>query len=395
MDDVGDVRHNTVGEKGIVHLLAGIADALPFQSVNQRKGGVVVSVEHRCRGIGISRRFREVGYLGFPVFRVNNLNGLAARAGGTDGFIMAVTVLLDEAIGGIQDFRRGTVVFFNQEYLCPGIIPFKMHQGIGVGGAETINALVFIAHHKEIAALAHEQPDKGMLDFRGILGLVHAEIAVLILKGSQHLRVLLQNPLGVHHLIVKIHYPPLQQLRPVLLVNGWEVVNTGFQFADFLGGKHLVFHIGDIRSDVPENAGGCIILVDPLIDFPQEGQYLPFLCQPEGIAAIGLAVEANDAIGKAVDGAKGKAVGILPGELCPEALAHFIGSRHGVGHGENLSGRNAAAINHIAQAGHQHRGLPAARHCQKEHGTVYRQDGLPLTIVEPGKMVFCELFRGY
>ena len=106
-------------------------------------------------------------------------------------FGAAVFVLLDEFLGSGHNGTSGAVVLLQIEYLCTGIDGFKLGESLRVGGPKAVDALVLVAHQKEVAVLSRQQSENGMLDFGGVLGLVHTEVGVAAAELLQKLRKLL------------------------------------------------------------------------------------------------------------------------------------------------------------------------------------------------------------
>ena len=106
-------------------------------------------------------------------------------------FGAAVFILLNKFLSSGHNRASGAVVLLQIENLCPGVDGFKLGEGLGVGGPKTVDALVLVAHQKEVAVLSRQQSENGVLDFGGVLGLVHTEVGVAAAELLQKLRKLL------------------------------------------------------------------------------------------------------------------------------------------------------------------------------------------------------------
>ena len=86
-----------------------------------------------------------------------------------------------------------------------------------------------------------------MLDFRGVLGLIHTKISVSCLELAEDWRTELQNFPGIHQLVVIIHLLLLLQGLTIGMVQGGKVGHTlHFHLRQLLlRGDHLVFYIGN------------------------------------------------------------------------------------------------------------------------------------------------------
>ena len=58
-----------------------------------------------------------------------------------------------------------------------------MEQGRRLRRPEAVDALILVAHQKEVLPLPRQQAQDRVLDTRRVLGLVHAEVAIAVLKG--------------------------------------------------------------------------------------------------------------------------------------------------------------------------------------------------------------------
>ena len=74
-----------------------------------------------------------------------------------------------------------------------------------------------------------------------------------------------------------------------------------------------------------------------------------------------------DAGTDAVNGLEGQPVRHIRSEQGGKAGCHILGRRHRIGHRQNFLRSNAFGVNHIAEAGHQHRGLAGAGHSKKQY----------------------------
>ena len=292
-------------------------------------------------------------------------------------------VFPDEIIRQAENFRRGAVVLLHQQHPGVGVGLPEPHQGLRISGPEAVNALILVAHHEDVPALLRQKLNDRMLDFRGVLGLVHADIGEHILKMRQHVRALFQNGLSIDHLVVVVHPVLLPQRQVVPAIQLRELLEPGVQVVDLLLVEHAVLGIGDVLAKLFYDALGGKFAAEGAVQVGNQlGQKPLVLHQPEGIpAAVGLSVKINDLGGNAVDGAKFRDVGAVLAKQAGKALLHLPGGGFCVGHGQDSVGRDPAAAEHIAQAGHQHGGFSAAGHGQQQDRAlcgVYRLCLLPV-----------------
>ena len=124
--------------------------------------------------------------------------------------------MLDDAVGGIQDIGGGTIVLFQANGLCAGIELFKVEDILNGSPTETVDALVIVTHHADVALRAGEQADQTELRHAGILIFVHQQVAVFVLVELPHIRMFGQQ---LHGLVDKVV----------------EIKGTGFLQALFIG----------------------------------------------------------------------------------------------------------------------------------------------------------------
>ena len=68
------------------------------------------------------------------------------------------------------------------------MVLLKVEESLWVCGAKAIDALVLISNQKQVSAVMGQQGDDAVLDFGGILCLIHAEVVIPMLKVAQHRR---------------------------------------------------------------------------------------------------------------------------------------------------------------------------------------------------------------
>lgn len=231
-----------------------------------------------------------------------------------------------------------------------------------------------------------------MLDPGGILGLVHANVTVAVLKRLQNLRVPAQYGQGVDHLVVEIHLPALAQGLVVGAEKGREVHALRLHRRQFLPGEHLVFGVGDGGFQGPDSALRGKVPALGAVELGHQGALFPAVLQHrKGGAAESPLIEADDPAAHAVDGAKFQ----LPGFLLPEqggkAGGHVPGGGHRIGHGEDALRGDARYKPHIAQPRHQHGGFAAAGYRQQQHRPLHRLDRRLLLGIQIGGKLCLEL----
>ena len=135
------------------------------------------------------------------------------------GLALALGVVLNDAVGCVEDIGGGAVVLLQSDGLGAGIELFKIEDIFNGSAAEAVDALVIVAHHANVALRPSEQADQTELRHAGILILVHQQVAVLVLVELPHVRVFSQQLHGLVDEIVKIERTGLLQLFLVSCVD--------------------------------------------------------------------------------------------------------------------------------------------------------------------------------
>ena len=286
-------------------------------------------------------------------------------------FGAAVFVFLDERVRHLDNLPRRAVVLLHVKHLGVGIDLIKFGQRLRIGRAEAVNTLIFIADQKQIAVLPGQQPDDGMLDFRGVLRLVDAEIAVLRLYGAQYLGVLPQDAQRIDHLVVVIHLLPRAQRFVVSREKGRKINSFDLDLSQCVALQHLVFGIGQRSLQGFDRAFGGKFAALGAVQLSDERGFLTAVFQqPERRAPEHALVPADDAAAHAVDRAEGELSGFLRAEQRSVPCLHIARRRDRIGHGQNAFRRDAAHMAHITQPRDQCGGFAAARHGKQQHRPV-------------------------
>ena len=166
------------------------------------------------------------------------------------GFALAAQIVLDHAVGGVQNIAGRAVVLFQPDHLCAGEMRFKVQNIFNGRAAETIDRLVVITHHAHIAAAAAQQAHQLKLCHAGILIFVHQHIAETVVVILAHFLILPEQQHHVEDQIVKIHSTGFFQARRISRVQLGN--QTAFRirsiFGGLGGGDHLILQMADLRD---------------------------------------------------------------------------------------------------------------------------------------------------
>ena len=177
-----------MGEKATVYLTAPIGNLLALEEINEGDGAVVVPVENGDGTSGSLRHSGQIGILAGSVLHHHLTNTGPGAPRGDHSLRVTVFVLLNKGLSSADDLLGGAVIDFHVQHLCLGIDLLEVEQGLGIGCSEAIDALVLISHHEQIPAGLSQEGDDGVLDFRGVLGLVYAKVSVSCLKLAEDWR---------------------------------------------------------------------------------------------------------------------------------------------------------------------------------------------------------------
>ena len=147
---------------------------------------------------------RDVAGLVLLVFGGVHLHLVALAVIRPQGLALALGVVLDDAVGGVQDVGGGAVVLLQTDGLGARVELFKVQDVLDGGTTEAVDALVVVAHHADVALRAGEQAHQTELRHAGVLILVHQQVAVFVLVELAHVRVLGQQLHGLVNEIIEV-----------------------------------------------------------------------------------------------------------------------------------------------------------------------------------------------
>ena len=256
----------------------------------------------------------------------------------------AVGIFLDKPVRGRHDLPGGAVVPLQAQDPGPGPVLRKADQDGGVGGPEAVDALILVPHQKEVPALPRQQTDDPVLDLRGVLGLIHAEIPVAPLKLLQDPGVLPEDPQGIDHLIVIVHPPALPEHLLIVPENFGELHPSTWTWASSSLVSIWFFSIGDGGHQGLHRTLGCKLSRLRPVQLPQERPPLPrVLPQVKGRPPQPALIGADDLAAHAVDGTELQPLRRRLPKKGGKAGAHIPGGGHGIGHGQDLLRRDPLA----------------------------------------------------
>ena len=226
-DQRAQVVQRVVGkQRGLAVLAAdGEGHARALQRVAQRRQAVVVAAEHAQRPSGRERlgAARDLCALGVPVAQGAVFHDAAVGLGGGHALLAAVCVVLYDAAARVHDLGAGAVVGLHVEHARAGVGVLEVHQIVGRGAAEAIDALVLVAHEEQVAAGAGQQVADALLDGRGVLRLVDLDVVVGAAVALQQRRHDGERAVGEGEQVAKVHHAALALCAAVVLVQLFQV----------------------------------------------------------------------------------------------------------------------------------------------------------------------------
>ena len=153
-----------MGKKGRLSATANIGRSLFFQQIDEGQCTFVIAVQHG-KALPCRRLLGKGSILTPPTGQPTAHHRLTHRIGCGHPLGMAMGILPDKIPGCGNNAAGRTVIGLQIQHL--GLRPVRLegHQRLRIGGAEAVNALIFVAYHKQVAAVGCQQADDLMLDF--------------------------------------------------------------------------------------------------------------------------------------------------------------------------------------------------------------------------------------
>ena len=376
-----------MGKKGRLSAPTDIRCSLFFQQIDERQRAFVIAVQHG-KALPCRRLLGKPGVLTPPPGQPAAHHRCTHKIGRCHPLGMAVGILPDKIPRGSNNAAGGAVIGLQIEHLCLRPVLLEGHQRLRISGAKTVNALILVAHHKQVAAVRCQQPNDLMLDFRGILRLIHMKITIFLLPCLQKLRLGSQDLQAVDHLIIVIHQPVIQKQLTVG-IKQLEKLLTVLQLLDLFVGKHRVFTVSNAGFALLQIAVGGKAPIGPFPRFPHQPRAVRFVTDKLKSLSTGHLFKLPDDPGAhPVDGAKFQSRSVFFPKSFGKSAAQIGCRRHRIGHRQNRLGRHLTAIEQIPDPRQQRGGFTAAGDSQQQHRPFGLADGSLLLLVQPqGKLL--------
>ena len=293
-------------------------------------------------------RFR----LGDLVVAAGEADGLPFPSGGPQHLVDALAVVGDQGIGRLKDRGGRAVILFQLHHGAGGRvvgpvakISLEAHQDLEIGGAEAVDALVRIPHHKHgaippvldlvwLLAISHQELQELVLGAVGVLIFIHQHVAEPPVPVAADLPVLPQELHRQEEEIIEIQGVVGRQSAAVVPVGLRHLaiplpVRLGFQLvgqpalvfgvadgpAHFLGLKALRIQPELLGDDLLHQALGVVFVVDGELSCPT---------QPVGVVVF-VDVKAQQPREEGVEGADPEVFDHLPVDAAAQLLLFHQG----------------------------------------------------------------------
>ena len=303
-------------------------------------------------------------------------------------------VFLNHAVGRLDNGAGRTVILFEFENLCLGIVFLKPQDVFDARPAERIDALRVVAHHANVAPHVGQFLDNQVLGVVRILILVHQNILELLAVLLDNFGVVAQQDVHVEQQVVKVHGSVLPTLTHVV---GIDFGQSGTLGPRIFGHQGVVGSIGLGQHQVVLGQRNTGINLVGFILFVGE-----FELSDDGfdhIAAVGRVVDGKglgeaeqcrlgpqDAAEERVKGTHPQSPHHLGRQDTGHTVAHFASRFVGEGQGHDVAGRNAL-FQHMGDAHGQHARFAGACTGDNQRGAVVVFDRTALRAVESFEII--------
>ena len=318
-------------------------------------------------------------------------DAFSVRQRGDQILLDSIAVFGDQRVRGLQNLRRGAVIFRHQDRLCAGVVRFKLHQVLHVRAAPGVDRLVRVAHDEEIFVVAAEHLHQLILQAVNVLKLVDHDVFQPLLPLEADLRILLKDVEGEFDQIVVVEREAFLLLVEIAVEDDLfrrRCVQILFVQRLKRHGDHVKIiirvleellnfdHISRVREGhIPQRQPAL------LIDDGEHGVDVGVVQHEKALRILhGVAVLLQDGHAEAVEGVDIAGV-VVAGEIV-DALAHLIGGLVREGDAENVAGQNAHFVHEKGKAVGEGSRLAGARARDHAHEALRRRHSLQLRRVQ-------------
>ena len=312
----------------------------------------------QCVGLGVHAvQHGAVPPVGAPVVRHHNLAhhevGLVTFVeGGFDQNLiprsvlrpqrlaLAAHVVADHLVGSVQDILGRAVILLQADDTGTLILRLKAENVFNIGTPETVDALVIVSHHADVAVSSGQKAGQQILEMVGVLVFVDQHIAELALVVFPGRFVTLQQANRVQNDVIEVQCIGILQLFGVKFIYFTNTDSTPVPVVlrllrELFRSHHLILGRGHDRQDLPD--GKCFLIQAQILQNRLD----------DALAVIGIVdgeipgeaqlvnVPAQDTHTGRVEGGCPDIPGLLPQHPL-QTLLQLIGSLVGKGDGQHL-----------------------------------------------------------
>ena len=323
------------------------------------------------------------------VLDLEHAHRLALAELGPEVLLLALAVVRDHRVRGLEDRVRRAVVLLERDRLRLAEVALELEDVADVGAAEGVDRLVRVADGADVPVLLREQLEQPVLRVVRVLVLVDEHVAERLLPALARLGEALEHLDGEHQQVVEVdrvrgEQPPLVEL--VHLGDGL-VVERRDALGVLVRADQLVLRVRDLRVDAARDEAlrVALELLEALLDEPH---------------LVGLVVDREVRCGSRAAGASRRRIrpqaawkvriqiarATGPSRSL-EPLAHLAGGLVREGDREDLVRLHAAGVDQVRDAVGEHARLARAGAGDDEQRAFGREDGLPLGRVQVGEVL--------
>ena len=308
-----------------------------------------------------------------------------------EGLRLAGNVVRDRGIGRVEDVSGGPVVALQPDDLGAGEDRLELEDVADVGPPPSIDALIVVAHHHEVAVRTRQQVQQPELGMVGVLVFVHQQEGESVRVPVQDVGTGLQQLHRLHQQIVEVEGVLARQSSLILGVHQRRgrrqtVGTVRVRFMKPLRtGKHVLCGTDYAlhRSRIPPvrvDAGGLLgplHLIQALLGIEnRERGRTPDLAR----------VDAQKTCAEGVKGAEPHPARLLP-QIVADALPHLTRRLVGEGDGEDAMRRHAVLAHQVGDPAGECPGLSGPRAGEYQHRPLEVEHGGPLLGVQPLQVI--------
>ena len=394
----GVVQHLQVGDQ-ILHLGPlvelgpthhPVVDALAGEQILQHpRLGVHAVEDGDLAGIGavVERRLDAAGHVpgfGVLVLGLDHPHHVARAEVRPQPLRLAITIVLDHAVRGVQDRLGRAVVLLERDHDGVREVLLELADVADVGAAEGVDRLILVAHHRQVAVLLGQDRDQLELGVVGVLVLVDHHVAEGLLPVAPRLGHPLEQQHGLHDQVVEVHRVGLRQ--PPLV----EVIDRGHRLLEEathllpvqLGGQQPVLGVGDGAVHRPRHEP--LGILPEVLDAALHQPHLVGLVVDREVRPVPdqLGVAAQHAAAGGVERHHPHAGGDAAAHQLLHALLHLGRGAVGEGDRKHLGGRGQLLLDQVGDAVRQHARLAGTGPCHHQQRAFRAEHRLALLRVQ-------------